>query len=434
MLPSHNDICKWHASNINNSRPLARVPFVFARWRSGGLQTGSTTIRQMAVVSLCLSLRRLLKQHTVKMSQSENSSHSQSSQLSDNALDAIVNGVRPKNTERSTKWGMSKFIEWCDKRTITCDLNTVLPDEFANVLRRFYAELKTIKRELYSPSALTGIRSAIQRAISSPPYNRNFNIIADREFTVANKMFVAMCKMYTQEGNRKPQHKSPIAPGDMVKLAEYFTSHNKSPDVLVEATWFMLCFHFGRRGRKGWTAMTKDTFTFETDSTGMEYLTTKITETTKNHRGGHKQTEQDYSDQRMYGSAVAVYRLYLSKLNPDCPRLFQTPLRSYRLTGESWFKNEPMGKSTLGNIMQRISKKCGLNKIYTCHSVRVSTITTLFQAGVPSQEIVTITKHKRESSLTPYISGTSEQQKRINSKILDASLGLQVNTTYIGEI
>ena len=150
----------------------------------------------------------------------------------------------------------------------------------------------------------------------------------------------------------------------MEKLGQYFTQWRSNPDILVEAAWFHLCFYFGRRGREGWASMTKDTFVFEQDTEGHEYVAFAKTETTKNHQGGYKQRDIDYSDQGMYGPGVEILKYLFGKLHPDNERLFQHPLVAYK-SDRHWFKKEPMGKNTLGNIMQRISGKAGLSMHYT---------------------------------------------------------------------
>ena len=157
--------------------------------------------------------------------------------------------------------------------------------------------------------------------------------------------------------------------------------------------------------------MTKKTFAVGYDSENNKYVHTELTESTKNHQGGHKQNEQGYSNVRMYGPGVDIYEFYLSRLSDNCERLFQTPIQNFTLKGK-WYKNVPMGKNTLGTLMQCISKKSGLSCTYTCHSVRASTITTLFQAGVSPQSIISITKHKNTSSLTHYIEDLSTDQKK----------------------
>ena len=105
--------------------------------------------------------------------------------------------------------------------------------------------------ELYTPSALVGIRAAIHRYIVQPPFIRNINILEGIDFTSANKVFVAKCKIYTAQVNPKPQHKPAISEGDMKKLGAYFADHRNSAQKLLEFVWFTLCYYFGRRGREG---------------------------------------------------------------------------------------------------------------------------------------------------------------------------------------
>ena len=151
----------------------------------------------------------------------------------------------------------------------------------------------------------------------------------------------------------------------------------------------------------------------------MEFLKT---EQIKNIQGGYKQNDQDYSDNRMHGESVEIYKFFLSKLEPTCERLFQYPLNSFQITSSVWYAKKPIGKNTLAQMMPRISEKSGLSQIYTCHSVRSSCITILFQAGVSAEKIASITRHKNTSSLKHYIAGMSSEQKEECSTILTASL------------
>ena len=209
----------------------------------------------------------------------------------------------------------------------------------------------------------------------------------------------------------------------MNKLKTYFASYTKNPNILVEYIWFSLCYYFGRRGREGWRKLKKSTFEVRQDDKSRQYIAFKITEQTKNHQGGHRQVDQDYSDQRIYETSagelcpIKAYNLYKSKLHPLCTAFFQTPLSVYEAEGK-WFKNEPMGKNKLSTIMQRISKKAGLSEIYTCHSVRASTVTNLGHAGVDPGKICKITKHKNEASLKPYLTNLSNNQKKECTDIL----------------
>ena len=184
-----------------------------------------------------------------------------------------------------------------------------------------------------------------------------------------------------------------------------------------------LCYYLGRRGREGWRELTKNSLEFKHDDQNKDYVTIKHTEQTKNNQGGSKQKDQDYTDVRMYGlpgssmDPMSSLKLMLSKLHPDCEALFQTPLAKFSKAAECWYKNEPLGKNSIAQLMPKISKKAGLSQ-HKAHCVRASTITRLHQAGVDAKQICAITKHKNEQSLTSYIKDTSASQKRACSDIL----------------
>ena len=138
-------------------------------------------------------------------------------------LDKLEAKGQAENTKRATSWGIKKFKKWCDKRKLKVDFNCVTPVELNELLRKFYAEVKSKNGQPLTPSTLTGIRAVIHRQLTSAPISRSMNIMQDSEFLSANKMFETKCKLYTKEMNPKPTHKSSIAAGDMLKLRGYFS-------------------------------------------------------------------------------------------------------------------------------------------------------------------------------------------------------------------
>ena len=115
---------------------------------------------------------------------------------------------------------------------------------------------------------------------------------------------------------------------------------------------------------------------------------------------------------------VMAFEFYVKKLHPENPHLFSKAKKHYSKE-EFWYTKEVIGKNTLASIMKEISKKAGLSQIYTNHCVRASTVTHLYQAGVNTQQICSITKHKNESTLSHYISSTSDDRV---SRLLSNSL------------
>ena len=129
---------------------------------------------------------------------------SQNSDLDNEQLDEIEQKAQAKNTKRATEWGVKKFEKRCEKRKITVDLKTVNATDLSEILRKFFAEVKTEHLlQALTPSALTGIRAAIHRHLTCAPLSRNINILHDSEFMSANKMFEAIyerkqCETKTQ--------------------------------------------------------------------------------------------------------------------------------------------------------------------------------------------------------------------------------------------
>ena len=60
-------------------------------------------------------------------------------------LDEIEKKAQAKNTKKATEWGVKKFEKWCDKRKLSVDFKTVSPTDVSEILRKFYAEVKTEK-------------------------------------------------------------------------------------------------------------------------------------------------------------------------------------------------------------------------------------------------------------------------------------------------
>ena len=234
-------------------------------------------------------------------------SDSQGSDLCELELRNLEDMSKPDSTKKSTEYGVRKFNAWVEKRGKMIAFHSVEPAELNELLRKFYAEVKSNSGSPLTPSSLTCIRAAIHRHLTGAPYYRTINIIKDKEFTSANNMFTARCNLYFKTVNKQPQHKKAIEKGDMIKLGQYFQNWDKMPDVLLETCWFFLCFYFGRRGREGWTGMIKKTFAVGYDSENNKYVHTELTESTKNHQGGQKQNQQGYSNVRMYGPGVDIY-------------------------------------------------------------------------------------------------------------------------------
>ena len=96
----------------------------------------------------------------------------------------------------------------------------------------------------------------------------------------------------------------------------------KEAEKLVEFILFSLSFHFTRRGREEWRELTRQSFEIKQRKVmpmaRNVYVTENRSEQTKNYQRGAKQSEQSYSDVRMYETStalnpVAAFEFYLGK-------------------------------------------------------------------------------------------------------------------------
>ena len=104
------------------------------------------------------------------------------------------------------EWQMNSrclFSEWLVSRSLPGEFEELPVDNFADILRQFYAEVRNHKGEPYGKSALINLRASIQRHISSPPYYCTVNIMKDRDFIPANHVLQGVLKTNRLQGARQ---------------------------------------------------------------------------------------------------------------------------------------------------------------------------------------------------------------------------------------
>ncbi|CAB4019016.1 Hypothetical predicted protein, partial [Paramuricea clavata] len=82
------------------------------------------------------------------------------------------------------------------------------------------------------------------------------------------------------------------------------------------------------RGREGQRNFTVNSFAFEVDNSGRPYVRLTHDESSENHPGGLTDVSSTEKEARIYetNQPVVGYKalaLYLEKVNPNCPALFQ---------------------------------------------------------------------------------------------------------------
>ena len=107
---------------------------------------------------------------------------------------------------------------------------------------------------------------------------------------------------------------------------------------------------------------------------------------------------------------VAAYELLISKRPAelkDHGPLYLSPFRKEGQWSKSpvWFSKASLGVHSIDNFVNRMAVAASLDvtkKHYTNHSIRKTTVKKLKKAGVSATEIMAITGHKNQQSLTDY--------------------------------
>lgn len=297
-------------------------------------------------------------------------------------------------------------------------------------MRRFYGELVNKDGKAYSRSSTVSIRGAIQRHLTGAEFQRVINLVSGPNFKSANDVLSGALKEMKKEGLDHSKSYPPINDTDISLLYSTGTLSDMDPTRLQYKIFFELCLHFGRRGREGLRELNKDQLVFELDEVGVEYVTLCFNPSEKNHQGLAKRDTEH--DQRLYGTG-SIYcplkslKKYINLLHPSCNALFQKPKPNYA-TSAVWYCNSPVGQNTLAKFMSKISKKAGLKTIYSNHSIRATTVTTLRNAGVHVNDIMAVTGHKCAQSIMSY-SKTAPAARRHMSHTLSVQTGYKVSTT-----
>ncbi|CAC5407418.1 KCTD1_15 [Mytilus coruscus] len=174
----------------------------------------------------------------------------------------------------------------------------------------------------------------------------------------ANKRAGNLLREYLSEKN-EDTHFEQYSPGRLNDVLKHFYLDAHKPDGET-------------RGAENMDKMTKDTFIVKTDpKTKTKYVTKEMDEVTKNHRFNDKENVTAIMPEQPDSPScpVAAFQKYISKLHPKCNRLWQRPLGSFCEDSATWYCNSPVGRDTLGQFMNKLSKLCSLSQVYTNHSI-----------------------------------------------------------------
>ena len=117
---------------------------------------------------------------------------------------------------------------------------------------------------------------------------------------------------------------------------------------------------------------------------------------------------------------VRLFKLYKSLCPKDLKEnaFYLQPLKKPKK--DCWFSVKPVGHNTLDTMVKQMCDAANIKGFKTNHSLRATTTTRLYQAGVDEQLIMERTGHRSLDGVRSY-KRTSDQQREVLSDIVNLS-------------
>ena len=292
----------------------------------------------------------------------------------------------------------------------------------------FVMEIRKKNGKPYPPETLYHIVCGILRFVRSngKPEIDFFN---DKGFAEFKTVLDAEMKKLKAAGICTPRRKSePLSAKDEELLWEKGILGDHTPQALLNAVFYLNGINFAlRSGDEHRQLNFKDcqikVMEIPNERPYLHYIET----VSKNNQGGLKGRRNSVKEVKQHSNEsnpsrcpVRLFKLY----NNLCPKnrpegaFYLQPLRN--TTSDCWFSVKAMGHCALDGMVKKMCESAGIEGFQTNHSLRASTATRLYQAGVDEQLIMERTGHRSIDGVRSY-KRTSDEQRIVLSDIINNS-------------
>ena len=229
-------------------------------------------------------------------------------------------------------------------------------------------------------------------------------------------------------GSRKRQAE-PLTGEEEELLWEKGILGDHSPKALLNSVFFFngVCFAL-RSGEEHRRLRFKDSQIQVVEKPGERAYLVYTEDCSKNNQGGLKCRKLKTKEVIHHANAanpsrcpVRLYKLYIKLCPQDRPghAFYLQPLKKPKQ--DCWFTVKPLGHNTLDNMVREMCKDAGITGHKTNHSLRATTATRLFHAGVDEQLIMERTGHRSMDGVRCY-KRTSQEQHEVLSDIVNLAI------------
>ena len=314
----------------------------------------------------------------------------------------------PKKTQTDTRYCIRIWKSWSEHRN-SVEKNELVPEDITTLdceqlqywLSRFVLEVRKKSGLEYPPNTLHHICCGLLRHLGENG-RPEIDIFKDSNFADFRATLDGEMKCLQSLGlGTKKRQAEPLTEAEENLLWSSGVLGDHSPQALVDTIFFMNGIYFALRSGQEHRKLRFDPPQIELVEHAGEWAYLQYREDiSKNNPGGikgrklkpkvvvHHENTEDPS--RCF---VRLFKLYRSKCPSTQPKdaFYLQPLK--KPTENCWFSPRPIGHCSLDNTVSRLCKSAGIEGYKTNHSLRVTTATRLFQAGIDEQLIMERTGH-----------------------------------------
>ena len=335
----------------------------------------------------------------------------------------------PKKTQIDTRYCTKIWKNWSEYRN-SVEKNELVPDDITMLnseklqywLSRFVLEVRKKSGLEYPPNTLHHICCGLLRHLRENG-RPEIDIFKEASFADFRATLDGEMKRLQSLGlGTKKRQAEPLTEAEENLLWSSGILGDHSPQALVDTIFFMNGIYFALRSGQEHRKLRSDPPQIElVEHPGERAYLQYREDISKNNPGGlkgrklkpkvviHHENTDDPS--RCF---VRLFKLYRSKCPTTQPKdaFYLQPLK--KPTENCWYSPRPIGHCSLDNTVSRLCKSASIEGYKTNHSLRVTTATRLFQAGIDEQLIMERTGHHSTDGIRTYKRSSVQQQEQIS--------------------
>ena len=106
------------------------------------------------------------------------------------------------------------------------------------------------------------------------------------------------------------------------------------------------------------------------------------------------------------------------------------PSKNWKYSQDVWFEKRPIGKNMLDQRVKTMCKEAGIEGNFSNHSLRATSITRMYDAGVPEKQIMKRSGHKSLEGVRTYQREEGSETRQV-SNVLASSKEVSMSTSNV---